>query len=193
MKQAGWMGVVAMVAGLAGVVAMAQEAPARPRAEGEWRGPGGGADGGEGMIVRWLENSKLAKEAGITDEQIAALKTKLDVLRKEQIDLRAELEKMGLEQARLVSAKSLDEAAVMASVDKTSDVHSKMARNRMKQLLIVKETLTPEQTEKIKEMIRTRIGRAREGAGHGDRERGPRREGKPGESAPPPPPPPPAP
>jgi Spy/CpxP family protein refolding chaperone len=162
---------------------------AKPRSEGMRPGPGGlmggGFDSGEGMIVRLLENEKLAKDAGVTDEQVATLKTKLDGVRKEQIDLRAELEKAALEQARLLSDKTVDEAAIMTAVDKTSEVHAKMARNRMKQLLIVKQTLTPEQTEKIKELMRERIGRIKEGVGRGDRERPPRRWDKPGEGAPP--------
>ncbi len=200
MRKAGWVWVVVMAVGAAGMVATGQDAagagtpprvaPARPRPDGEWRGAGGGFDAGEGMLVRLLENSKLAKEAGVTEEQIAAVKTKLDVLRKEQIDLRAELEKAGMEQARLIADKSVEETALMAAVDKTSEVNAKMARNRMKQLLIVKQTLTPEQTEKIRAVMRERIGKNRDGAGRMDR--GPRQGDKSG-ATPPPPPVPPAP
>ncbi len=194
MRKAGWVCVAAMAVGAAGMVAVAEEGAgtgkpatavptahyAKPRGEGMRPGPGGGLDSADGMIVRLLENEKLAKEAGVTDEQVATLKTKLEGVRKEQIDLRAELEKAGMDQARLLSEKTVDEAAIMTAVDKTSEVHAKMARNRMKQLLIVKQTLTPEQTAKLREMMLERIGKIKEGVGRMDRERGPRRGDGPG-------------
>jgi Spy/CpxP family protein refolding chaperone len=122
------------------------------------RGGGGGGgmaglDAGDGRILRMLDSARFAKEAGVSQAQVAEIKAKLEVLRKEQIDLRAELEKAGLEQAKLLAEKSMDEEVLLAAVDKTSSVSARMARNRIKQLLVMRKILTPEQVEKLYGMM----------------------------------------
>jgi Spy/CpxP family protein refolding chaperone len=147
------------------------------------RGMGGGMEGGDGRILRLLDSAKFAKEAGVSQAQVAEIKSKLEVLRLEQVDLRAELEKAGMQQAKLISEKSMDEEALLAAVDKTSGIHAKIARNRIKQLLVVRKILTPEQSEKLYGMIEQRMGR-QDGEGGGEPGESPRKFGKPGRAEP---------
>jgi len=181
MKKVAWISAAAVAVFMAGM-GEAGQGPA-PRVEPERRGAGGAMDG-EGRILRLLDSAKFAKEAGVSQAQIAEIKAKLEVLRKDQSDLRAELEQAGLEQAKLISDRSVNEELLLAAVDKTSSVHAKIARNRIKQLLVVRKILKPEQAEKLYGMIEQRMGKIKDDA-EGGPERATRESGKGDAGAPP--------
>jgi Spy/CpxP family protein refolding chaperone len=134
--------------------------------EGAEAGMGGHAAagiGGEGaMIARLLKAPKVAEELGLTQEQVKNLQEKLDALRKEVATLRIDLENASLEQARLLTGQTVDEAAVMAAVEKAGEISTKIAKLAARQLLTVKKILTPQQIEKAKAMIRERMERDRD-------------------------------
>jgi Spy/CpxP family protein refolding chaperone len=161
-------------------------------------GPPGG--GQEALVDQILSDPDVLKGARLTDDQVAALKSGLEQARKDSLPLRTELEKLGLEQARLLLDSPINEPALMRVVEKTGEVRVQLAKLRMKGLVLVKQTLTAEQMEELKQAVRRkaheRLGRWAEERRGGPRDR-PRREGGPdggprqrpeGAGAPPPPP-----
>jgi Spy/CpxP family protein refolding chaperone len=135
-------------------------------------GPGMGGDIAmeQGMLGRFLMHPKAAEELGLTPEQVKTLKEQSEPLRTEMETLRKELEQASMEQAKLLTGNSVEEEALMAAVEKTAAVRLKMAKLAMRQLLLVKRTLTPEQVAKAREMMRERLNRRpSEGADGGPR------------------------
>lgn len=136
----------------------------------ERRKSGSGEAGGmeersEGLLARVIENPKLGKELGLTDEQVATFRLAFEDMKKKESDLQAQQEKLGLDQARLLTEKTLDEAALMTAIEKSGQIRIEMAKLRIKHLLLVRKTLTPEQIEKSKEMIRQRMKEGRKEGG----------------------------
>jgi len=135
---------------------------------GRIREAGGGEEpDAEGMIMGILNSPAMARELGLTDEQIEPLKSGLFELRGKEIELKAQMEKAGLEQARLMTEKDVDEAAVMAAVEKAGAIRTEMAKLRVRGLLLVKRHISPEQIERIRgafrDKMRERFRQHREG------------------------------
>lgn len=140
---------------LAGVVsASAQWGGGRP-GEPE-RGPGGKAGHGR-LLERIVQSQELAEELGLSEEQIGEFKAMLFDFKEQEIELRAELEKAGIRQARILMAEKVDEKALMEAIEHTGEVRTELAKLRIRPLLVIKETLTPEQLEKAKQMLRERM------------------------------------
>jgi Spy/CpxP family protein refolding chaperone len=169
-----------------------------PREFGMFREDGPFGGGQEAIIDQILDDPDVLKDAKVTDDQIRALKTGLEQGKKESLPLRTELEKLGLEQARLLLDSPINEQSLMRVVEKTGEVRTQLAKLRMKGLVLVKQTLTAEQMEDLKQAarhkMRERFSRWAEERRAGVRDRprrdgdggprGPRREGG---GAPPPP------
>ncbi len=117
----------------------------------------------EGMLMRALApDSKWAKELGITEEQRAALK-KLFSASKAETDANFEnIQKLGMEQAALLSQDAPDEAAVMKVVDQLGALRNQMARHRISQLLAAQKILTPEQRATLRAQMKDRMEKLRE-------------------------------
>jgi Spy/CpxP family protein refolding chaperone len=143
-----------------------------PRDGGPGMGMGGDLPMEHGMLGRFLMNPKAAEELALTPEQVKTLKEQSEPARAEMETLRKELEQASVEQAKLLTGDSVDEEALMAAVEKTAAVRLKMAKLAMRQLLVVKKTLTPEQVAKAREMMRERLNRRPPEGGEG----GPRGE-----------------
>ena len=160
--------VVLAVAAWAGV-ALAQELrpgrapedrPKRPEQHGEEMG----------FPLGMLDQPRVASALNLTDEQKAQIKDKSFVQQKEMIRIRAELEMAGLEQARLVSAETTDTNALMQAVEKTGNLRTAMAKLQMKNLLELRNILTPEQRAKLHGvMAKLQERRREEGAAKGQR------------------------
>jgi Spy/CpxP family protein refolding chaperone len=147
--------------------------PGKDRPAREERGNrerGGEKRGGQAPIGRILNHPEMAKKLGITDAQREAIKAQMATMQEAHIALKAQMEKAALKQARLMTETTLDEAALMAAVEETGDIRTEMARLRIKHLLFMRSTLTPEQTEKLQEGMRKRMESQRERRGD-DRER----------------------
>ena len=126
------------------------------------RGMNGGSHGAgaghmEMLFGRMAENPELREKLGITDEQIQALRNKSFEFRKKQVDLRAELEKAGMDQARLMMEDDPDEDAIMAAVEKAGATKTALAKLQVRQMLLVKKTLTPDQVAAIREIMHERM------------------------------------
>jgi len=140
--------------------------------------PGGEPEGAplETFVQHVLENEALAAEIGLSEEQRTLLRDELYKLRVKMVDLRAELEKAGMEQARLLTQPEVDEKALMAVVDKTGGLRTEMARLGIRRLLLVKKTLKPEQIEKAREVMHRRWQARMAGEREPDRPRSDRME-----------------
>lgn len=145
--------------------------------QGSAPGPSGPRRGHQGVdreamfIYRVLHNQELVEQLGLSDEQVTTLKEGMFALREKQIEIRSELEKAGLEQARLLTESAVDEEALMAAVEAAGQANTELAKLRMKQLLLVKTTLSAEQLATAKELAREHMETMRARRGE-KRERG---------------------
>jgi len=131
------------------------------RGGGDRNFPGGdGADmmGGEAImhemiLGKILGNPKAVSEIGLSEEQIKTLKDSMEEMKKQHESFQKQLKEAGLEQAKKMMGDSVDEAAIMAAVEKAGNIRIEMAKARIKHMLLVKKTLKPEQIAKIREMV----------------------------------------
>lgn len=182
--------VLLTVAGVA-TICVASTVFGQPPREGRRAGGGEGMEGHEPLISRIVDNPKIAERLGLSDEQVDALRKESYSAREKEIKLRAELELAGLEQAKLLTSKEVDEDSLMQAVEKTGKIRTELAKLRVKQLLVIKETLSEEQLNQIRSAMRerrhqgNRIG-GRKGGPNGMRSNGPPRGPGMEDSTPPP-------
>jgi len=132
------------------------------------------------LVARLLGNEELVKDLGLTADQIKKFRDGLHEIQVAMIKHRSEMELAGLEQARFMTNEKLDEAALMAAVEKTGVIRTEMAKLRIKQLLLVKGTFTKEQLAKIKQLRQRRMEHMRRRNRDGDEGSGQRRPGSEG-------------
>lgn len=151
---------------------------------------GGGSMERDGMLLKMLmPESKLAKEIGLTEAQGAQLKKLLSSTQAEGRETRADMERLAMKQAELLSQDPPDEDAVMKVVEQMGDLRTRIAKQQMQQLLAALKVLTPEQRTKLREQMKSRSEPLRDGRKDSE----PRKEGRgPREGAPRSPQPPPA-
>ena len=109
------------------------------------------------MLGKALRHPHFAGELGLSEEQRKVIDERVTALEKRHGELRAEMEQAALKQARLMVEKDLDEGALMAAVEETGRIHTEMAKQRIRHLLFMRKTLTPEQVEKARSVIRERM------------------------------------
>lgn len=153
-------------------------------------GPGGGPDGrmgprgGDGprpgtALGRLMRNPEAAREAGLTDAQIAAVEDASYKHRKAMIALDSQLENARLELQHLMSAASADVAAVEKAMDDVAAKEAAISKAWFRHRTEIKSIIGEETLQKIAEKTRETRGRARDdrgsrGKGKGDRRGGPR-------------------
>ena len=118
--------------------------------------PGKGMEGRGQMLERIINNPKLVEELGITEEQIENIKEEIFNLKKQEITLRADLEHLALEQAKLMTDNDVNEKALLSVVRKMGDIRTELACLQVKRIILLKQTLTSEQLEKIHKLMRQR-------------------------------------
>jgi Spy/CpxP family protein refolding chaperone len=131
----------------------------------------GGKRDQQGDAARALRNPEVAARLGLTEAQREAIDEGVARLKKGHLALRSQMEKAAMKQARLMTAKKLDEDALMAAVEATGKLHTQQAKLRIRHLLFIRRTLTPEQSKMLQRMIQERRGSHKEG-GRGRFERG---------------------
>jgi Spy/CpxP family protein refolding chaperone len=160
------------------------------------------------LFERLAGDGRIAQELGLTTNQTESLRKVGFELKQKLIDLNAQREKAGLQQAQLMTAPDPDEAAVMKAVEESGAIQTEIAKLRVKQVMAARKILTPEQQQKAREMIRAHMEARRAemggqgGMGSGAGRRGQRQPGGgqpamppiqgPDQPGLPPPPPPPA-
>jgi Spy/CpxP family protein refolding chaperone len=153
---------------------------------------GPGQEGGQGMMQRGgpgpgmeigrkpFLNPQRLKEAGATEQQLAALKAFANEQQLKQVDLRATAEKAELALEQLMSNETVDEKAALKAVDALSQARAEIFKLEVSSKLKMKEILGAEVQKKLREMGPPE-GMQRQG-------RGPQAEGRqPRKDAPPPP------
>lgn len=171
------------------VIAAAQaEDPAKSR----WARPEAGRGGFEGpltggersmrfdrnmLLFRVLNNSNVLAEAGIANEQAERIRARFVELEEREIDIGVELRKAGLQQAELLAAPDVNEAELMAAVQRVGDLRTELAKLSIERILVVREALTPEQIERAKKLALERIQKIRQGM-DGRSEHGEHRTGR---------------
>lgn len=127
---------------------------------GDGRGRRGGMgphEGGMGPmaldpIVRVVTNPKAAESLGLTDEQVAKV-AELQKSAKANRETQQKVRAATLRQIELMKADTVDEAAVMKSIDEVFDLRKEMAKEQARRVIAVKSVLTPEQIAKAHEAL----------------------------------------
>jgi Spy/CpxP family protein refolding chaperone len=134
-----------------------------------------GEEAAEGFLMGLATRPEVAKQLGLTEEQVRTLRDGLYDSRMKGIDLRAALEKSAMEQAKLLMEPQVDEKALMALIEKSGSIRTDLAKERIRPLLLAKKTLTPEQIQKAKDMVREHARREGRDGGEWLRDRMERR------------------
>lgn len=182
--------------------------PERVHHPGPWarhgRGPGFGYDHrfGLGMARRFgpragrhLSLGRIARDPalrerlGITDEQAAKIEAAQSQFAKQQIQRQAELRIKRMELAELLRAENPDRAAIEKKLRELNDLELQAKMAGLDHGMAMRNLLTPEQREQLKQLARERVAQRFQGRrGLSPRpQRGPGM-GPRGPQAPPPPP-----
>lgn len=155
---------------------------AEGRAPGNWaeaRRP----DVGGTMIEQYLTSPDASEIFGLDDAKIEEMKNALEKIREKSEALENAMREAADEQAKLMSAETLDKEALMAAVKKTGDLRTEIATINVERLMLVRQNLSREQMEQVQQKIRERMreqmkNRGQDRARQGDK--GPGNEGKKG-------------
>ncbi|MCX7591613.1 MAG: Spy/CpxP family protein refolding chaperone, partial [Kiritimatiellae bacterium] len=132
----------------------------------------------EDFLFKRLLSRELAESLGLSEEQREKLRTGLEELHEKQVELSRQLARSARLQAARLTEQKVDEEAVMREVEESGRLRTEIAKLRMRALLLVRATLTPEQFRALRDVIggQLRQKRDREDGGAA----GERREGPPG-------------
>jgi|GEM_PF-6545530 len=143
MRRFAGMVIAAMVLFGTGISTLAQPGPSRegPR----WMG---NRDFG---LVRMLHDPSMRAKFGISDDQYTKLRSAFLDSSKAAIRGQADLKIKRLELANLMDADKVDRAQVDQKINEISALQGALMKNHIGTRLVVKETLTPDQLNKISE------------------------------------------
>ncbi len=141
----------------------------RDGGRGNWgRGRGGFERGGHGRrefgLSRILSNPDIQQKVGVTSEQVAKIRQQETAFRKTAIQQRADLEVKQIDLRDLLAADKPDRPAIDRQLQAISVSRLAMDKSRIDFRLNMKEALTPEQREKLRQAIKDRM-QARRGEG----------------------------
>jgi Spy/CpxP family protein refolding chaperone len=130
---------------------------------------------------KWWENPRLVNQIGLTDEQQDQIREVVYQHARRMIDLKADVDKAGLDLAESVDQQEFDPAPVRAAYAVFQTARKKLENERFEMLLEVRKILTYEQWQKIEE-IKQRIkqNRPQQQRRPGDRGQGPQGDRPPG-------------
>jgi Spy/CpxP family protein refolding chaperone len=154
---------------------------------GDWGRGRGGRGRREFGLSRILSNPEIEQKVGVTPEQVAKIRQQETAFRKTAIQQRADLEVKQIDLRDLLGADKPDRAAIDRQLQAISSSRLAMDKSRIDFRLNMKDALTPEQREKLRQAIKDRAqarrGERRRGGPGGRGERGPGASG--GTAAPP--------
>jgi periplasmic protein CpxP/Spy len=130
---------------------------------------------------KWWENPRFVNHIGLTDEQQDQTREVVYQHARRMIDLKADVDKAGLDLAESVDQQEFDPAPVRAAYAVFQTARKKLENERFEMLLEVRKILTYEQWQKIEE-IKQRIkqNRPQQQRRPGDRGQGPQGDRPPG-------------
>lgn len=137
----------------------------------------GGGDIEGGMLLRLLDNPRIAEQIKLTDEQRAAIVEAIKDLDAQLEALRPRLDEAIKVQTALLGELKPDETKLMKAVEDAWSLRTEIAKIQTKKLLALRSKLTDEQLTRAREMMEGfREGGFRGMRGEGG-DRGPRAEG----------------
>jgi Spy/CpxP family protein refolding chaperone len=150
---------------------------------GRWghRHGGFGRDGRGGRrhsgFARLLNDPSIRQQAGISDEQAAKIRKQVLDFRKTEIRGRADLEVKRIDLKALLAADTPDRGAINAKLQEISAAQLSLQKSSVDYRLSMRDAITPEQREKLRQLMRNRWQRdggrgGRQGEGRGG-QRGP--------------------
>ncbi len=144
--------VILAVVALTVLPAMAQRGNGRGQRMGGM-GPGMGIGMGSGMgIGVLLRHPEMAKEAGVTDDQMEKLGDLMKKHQHDMIDGRDEVQDAKAELDELLAQENLDTKAIDKATQDFSNVQGKMLKLRTNHMMEIREILSAEQIQKIDEL-----------------------------------------
>ena len=112
---------------------------------------------GEDMMIKALRSSIVAENIDLSKEQRQKIEKKMQQIEESYTKLKHKMEKSALKQARLMTSKKLDEEALMDVVEETGRYRTQMAKQRIKLIIFMRKTLTPEQIKTVRSIMRKRM------------------------------------
>jgi Spy/CpxP family protein refolding chaperone len=106
----------------------------------------------EFMLPRLVNNPEVRKRLGITDEQAAKIRSQASDFRKAEIRNRADLQVKHVELHELLSADKPDRGAIDTKLQEISAVRLAGEKAAIDYRLDMREALTPEQRDKLRQM-----------------------------------------
>jgi Spy/CpxP family protein refolding chaperone len=113
---------------------------------GQHRGSGGG------VIDRFINNPQIAEKLNLTNYQLAKLKKLSEQSKVKQEELQAAMKEAGRKQAEMMSSDKVDRNALKKAGKAAGDIRTEIGWLKMEELLALKEILTKEQSQTMKEM-----------------------------------------
>ena len=173
----------ALLLSLASILCLAFGTSLHARAQ-DWHGGGPGGPGGSdapmerpfrGMgqgHARWWNNPRLAQQVGLTDDQKKKMDDIFQQHRLKLIDLDAAVQKQEAIMQPLIEADQPDETKILAQIDAIAQARADLEKDRARMLFSIRQTLTPDQWKKLRELVKQRPreegeGRRRDDSGRG--------------------------
>jgi len=103
---------------------------------------------------RWWEDQRLVGRLGLSDEQQARVREAVYEHARRMIDLKAAVERAGLDLAEVVRRDELDAGAVRAAFAAFQASRGKLEDERFEMLLAVREVLSAEQWRTMQDLRR---------------------------------------
>jgi Spy/CpxP family protein refolding chaperone len=118
----------------------------------------------------WWSDEAALKKLDLSEETVQALKDKRYKTQQETAELRGQLRAAQLKLQEILGQEKPDKGEVDKAIEKISDLQTRIKKARVHHMLFAKEQLTPEQRQKIKQTlksrIRSRVGQASAGRGY---------------------------
>jgi Spy/CpxP family protein refolding chaperone len=146
--------------------------PGGPKGPGAMRGRRAQARGerwGRGRhfsLARLLSDPEIQQKVGVTADQVAKIRQEESTFRKTEIRQRADLAVQRIDLRDLLAAQTPDRSAIDAKLQQVSAAQLAVEKVRIDFRLNMKQALTPDQREKLRQALRERW-QARRGPGEG--------------------------
>ncbi|MGQ9662101.1 MAG: Spy/CpxP family protein refolding chaperone [Kiritimatiellia bacterium] len=121
------------------------------------------------LFAKGLFGREMAEKLGLTEEQQTALRATLRELHEKIAALESELAESARQQAERLTEDNVDEEALMRQVEETGRIRTEIAKLRLRALLLIRASLTPEQLKILRQIGAAQLREKRE---H-DKRRGP--------------------
>lgn len=109
------------------------------------------------MLARLVNNPDIREQLGITPEQAAKIRQQFTAFRISEVRSRADLQVKRIELRDLMAADTPDRAAIDAKLEEISSTRLNSSKARVDYILSMKDALTPEQRQKLKDMFMSRF------------------------------------